>query len=224
MIRDPLGRLTRLIKHSTGETKELIRHCIQEPPSEGYKHARTLLSEQFGKPYYISSAYIRELKQMKQLKRNDTVSFRKFHRFLMKCNASMQNGRYLQELDSPHFIRLLQSKLPTYMQEKWTRKAVEYRVRNSKELGFSEYLALITMENMVLNDPMYSKSAVSELFGKREFSKFNNFAMNFRPTTEEIQCEIVCLYCNHCHDIDECENFKAMPYRDRKQLFMPFQV
>ena len=34
---DPRGRLTRLIKYTTGEAKDLIKHCIQQPLSEGTK-------------------------------------------------------------------------------------------------------------------------------------------------------------------------------------------
>ena len=34
-VDDPRGRLTRLIKYTTGEAKELIKNCIQEDPSKG---------------------------------------------------------------------------------------------------------------------------------------------------------------------------------------------
>ena len=43
-IEDPRGRLTRLIKYTTGEAKDLMKHCIQQPLSEGYKNALELLN------------------------------------------------------------------------------------------------------------------------------------------------------------------------------------
>ena len=38
-IEDPRGRLTRLIKYTTGEAKDLNKYCIQQPSAEGYKNA-----------------------------------------------------------------------------------------------------------------------------------------------------------------------------------------
>ena len=38
-IEDSRGRHTRLIKYTTGEAKDLIKPCIQQPLSEGYKNA-----------------------------------------------------------------------------------------------------------------------------------------------------------------------------------------
>ena len=33
-IEDPRGKLTRLIKYTTGEVKEMVKNCIQLPPKE----------------------------------------------------------------------------------------------------------------------------------------------------------------------------------------------
>ena len=47
-IDDPRGRLARLISYTEGEPKEMIKYCIQQPVSVGYKTARSLLKEKFG--------------------------------------------------------------------------------------------------------------------------------------------------------------------------------
>ena len=60
-IDDPRGRLTRLIKFTEGEAKELIKNCIQEEPESGYTHAMSLLKNQYGNPHFIARAYINEL-------------------------------------------------------------------------------------------------------------------------------------------------------------------
>ena len=38
-IDGPGGRLTRLIKYTTGEANNLIKYCIEQPSAEGYKNA-----------------------------------------------------------------------------------------------------------------------------------------------------------------------------------------
>ena len=42
-IEDPRGRLTRLIKYTTGEVKDLIKNYIQLPAKDGYKAAKNQL-------------------------------------------------------------------------------------------------------------------------------------------------------------------------------------
>ena len=56
-IEEPRGRLTRLIKFTTGEARELIKHCIQLPHNRGYQHARALLERTYGNPHKILSSY-----------------------------------------------------------------------------------------------------------------------------------------------------------------------
>ena len=62
-IDDPKGRLTRLIKFSSGEAKKLIQHCIQLPDLTGYKQAISLMERHYGNPHTIVAAYRREFKK-----------------------------------------------------------------------------------------------------------------------------------------------------------------
>ena len=52
-IDDARVRLTRLIKYTSGEPKEMIKHCIQQPANIGYKNARPLLEQKYGNPHSI---------------------------------------------------------------------------------------------------------------------------------------------------------------------------
>ena len=56
-IEDPRGRLTRLINYTTGEAKDLIKHCIQQPSAEGYENAMELLENRYGDPLKILASY-----------------------------------------------------------------------------------------------------------------------------------------------------------------------
>ena len=61
-IEDPWGRLTRLIKYTVGEPKELIKNCIQLPHDKGYTYARSLLEKTNGILHKILSSYRKEVK------------------------------------------------------------------------------------------------------------------------------------------------------------------
>ena len=62
-LEDPRGRLTRLIKHTTDEAKSLIKHCIQQTLSEGYKIALELLRIRYGYSLNVLATYRKEIRR-----------------------------------------------------------------------------------------------------------------------------------------------------------------
>ena len=109
-IDNPRGRLARLIRYTDGEPKEMIKHCIQQPASVGYKNARSLLEEKYGNPHYIVAAYRKEIKSWPQLKPADGTAYRRFYNFLLKFESATY-GQNWNTIDTPEMMCLVLSKL-----------------------------------------------------------------------------------------------------------------
>ena len=60
-IDNPRGKLTRLIKYTKGDAKEMIKHCVQQPPAEVFRNAKALLERNYGNPYKIMTMYKKEI-------------------------------------------------------------------------------------------------------------------------------------------------------------------
>ena len=60
-IRDPRGRLTRLIKSTIGDARNPIKHCIQLPSNEGFTQVKYLLEKMYGNPHRILASYRKEV-------------------------------------------------------------------------------------------------------------------------------------------------------------------
>ena len=88
-IENPRGRLTRLIKYTAGEAKDLIKHCIQQPSAEGYDNAMELLESRYGDPLKILASYQREIKKWPSIRAGDATAFRQFHNFILKCESAI---------------------------------------------------------------------------------------------------------------------------------------
>ena len=58
-IEDPGGRVTRLLKYTVWNTKEVIKHCIHLPHDKGYKYAKSLLEKTMETPTF---SYRKEVK------------------------------------------------------------------------------------------------------------------------------------------------------------------
>ena len=61
-VDDPREKLTRLIKYTSGDAREPIKHCIQLPSNEGFKHAKYLLEKVYGNPHKTLASYRKEVK------------------------------------------------------------------------------------------------------------------------------------------------------------------
>ena len=49
-IDDPRGRLARLLKYTSVNGKEMIKHCVQGPQTMSYQHTKKILVGKHGNP------------------------------------------------------------------------------------------------------------------------------------------------------------------------------
>ena len=202
-IPDQKGRLTRLIQCTSGEPKELIKHLIHSV--NGYDKAMKILDSEYGDVHLLTSSYLKEIRQWPAVKQNDAEALKKFHRFLVKCQA-YKSGEKLRELDSPELIRILVLKLHTTYHERWNRLADKTRRKKHTEPGFDLFVEFISEEKSVLCNPTYSRIALLETNMKVNTVQFEDNP-SVRTTT--------CASCWGHHDIEDCEAYLNMTLDDR---------
>ena len=216
------GRLLRLNQHLEGEQKELVRHCIQEPPSLGYRHALQLLKDQYGDPYRVFVAYRQELQQLPAVNPDDGAAFRSFYGHLLKCKTSMTSKDYIQALDSPEFLRTLQLKLPSRIQDRWNRTAM--RIRDSYNIipNFDDFTNFVKDEMKLVNDPMFSREAAGPISYDRasrpDASRRRGGFRSNATGVDKDQPTASCPMCNSTqHDLDDCGEFLQLDSENRKK-------
>ena len=131
VVEDQRGRLNRLIQYTSGEAKDLIRHCVHNDPTQCYDDALILLGREYGDPLRIACAYMDKLKNWPNIKFGDGAGFKGLYRFLLQCRAFQKSG-YLDGLDSPLMIRNIQLKLPVQGQDRWAQLVGKIRKREKK--------------------------------------------------------------------------------------------
>ena len=201
-VPDQVGRLTRLIKYTTGEPKELIKHLVHADPGNCYDTAVTLLDKEYGNPHLISVNYLKKLRNWVVLKENDTVAYKTLYRFLLRCHVYKKDTRLL-ELDSTEMIRVIVAKLPPSHQSRWGRKAVDIRNTHSREADFDDLVKFVTKEQEILSDPAYSRSALADV----PLVKSN--------ATRCVGFQGECPLCRCNHDVEDCEDFLAQDVDQR---------
>ena len=142
-VLDPIGRLMRLLKYTSGDAKELIKHCIHEDEKQCYAEAIKLLDAEYGNQQILVHSYLKELKQWPPVKSNDSSGYKKLHRFLRAGLTYKRDGK-LKELDSESIIRTcILSKLDRPVQEKWVSNVVRTREKKGKELSFIDVVKFV---------------------------------------------------------------------------------
>ena len=218
-VDDARGRLTRLIKYTDGEPKEMIKHCIQQPANIGYKNARSLLEQKYGNPHSIIAAYRKEIKAWPQLIPADGAAFQKLHNFLIKCESATY-GQTWNTLDTPGMICLVLSKLPGHTRERWNRSVMFVWRRYSREPDFSDLIHFVEDEATLVNDPLFSKEALSGYVDKREVpvkrKQLKTYVIAANEDTSRLQNS--CPLCQRDHDLDKCEDFMKKSVEDRSKF------
>ena len=117
-VDDAQGSITRLIKLTKGEAKEMVKTCIQLSTEVGFKTAKRLLHERYGDLHKITAAYRNQIKKWPQIKAVDSDADRKFQNFLIKCkniDTRLEDWTGIQDwnvLNTPDVVCMLVSKLP----------------------------------------------------------------------------------------------------------------
>ena len=155
------GRLTRLIKYTFEEARELVKNFTHDRPDVGYANAMNLLEKQYGDPHRLLASYRREIKQMSKIKSGDAVAFRRLFNFLIKCQT-MSYGTSKNPLDSPDVICMTHSKVPGPLQDLWNRNLLRIRRTETREPGLLDLTNFIEDKMILVNDPLFPREAVGQ--------------------------------------------------------------
>ena len=95
----------------------MIKHCVQEPPTLGYQHAKKILVEKYGNPYHVFVKYRKEINVCPIIRSGAAEGCQRFHNFLRKCESIRQSAQW-DQLDTPDVICMLLAKLPGHTRDK----------------------------------------------------------------------------------------------------------
>ena len=159
-IDDPRGRLARLLKYTSGNAKEMIKHCVQEPPTMGYQHAKKILVEKYGNPYHVMVEYRNEITAWPIIS-GDVEGYQRFYNFLRKFESIIQSAQWNQ-LDTTDVINMLLAKLPGHTRDTWAKSVLGISRRQMRKPDLVDFIELVKDETLLINDPLFSKSTLDQ--------------------------------------------------------------
>ena len=140
-------KLQYLEQFTVGEPQEVVRACLLMEASEGYKEARRLLHQMYGRTHCIAAAYVDKIISWPNMKIDDIKSMRKLSVLVRSCyNALISLPQRCGELDHASTMRKIVDKFPISFRDRWMRKAHFLYETDQRPPLFRDLVEFIEME------------------------------------------------------------------------------
>ncbi|KAJ8402854.1 hypothetical protein AAFF_G00361680 [Aldrovandia affinis] len=137
-------RLYFLEQYTSDQPRDLVRSCLNMDARQGYAEAKWLLKKHFGNEVMVTNAYLEKALSWTAIKADDGKALQAYALYLRGCYNAMQDLEYLKELDIPSNLRLMTSKLPYKLRDKWRTAAHDTMVTPTQTSGTSVSSALVS--------------------------------------------------------------------------------
>ena len=233
---DMRERLYFLEQYTTGTPREIVRSCMLLPELTGYEEARRCLDERYGDKYLIAQSYVKQLESWQTIRSDDVKKLDDFTTFLVGCRNAMTSTDSIRELDYPTSLRLIVSKLPVYLQERWAREADNIMRQEGGSVTFGRLVAFIQREYRIKMNPLFGKAvhpdrSKSQLDKKKGKSQSSKQATSFAaavttPKTfvSPTAFQAPCLFCEFQHPFNACRKFRKSLHKDKMAFLMKHKM
>lgn len=148
-------KLYYLQQYTSGEPHELVCSCEHMPQQRGFKGAKQLLQKHYGDELMIASAYIDKALSLPHIKSEDRKALSTYAVFLTGCHNTMEDVDFMEEMDNPTNMRIVVSKLPYKMKEKWCNAAFDIKERRCHRARFADLVLFIDRPAKITMDPIF---------------------------------------------------------------------
>lgn len=231
-IEHPKDKLYYLEQYTSGQSKELVRTCLFLEPHRGFAKAKELLQEHFGNEYKISSAYINKALLWTPIKPEDSQTLNSYALYLRGCLNAMEEIAYMDELNLSSNLKLLISKLPYRLRERWRVEACNFQESTKQRATFKTLVEFIEKQVKILTDPVFgdiqnpppsgqsSRPTHTKSVSKPKFTSAATVDVNLpsqkrQNTAPVTQAKPLCLFCSGEHILGTCSWFKRKRHTEK---------
>lgn len=202
-------------------------------PSRGYPEAKRLLKENFRDDLKVTTAFMDKALKWATIKSDDGKALQSYALYLRSCCNAMQDLKMMEELDLPSNMKLIISKLPYRLKEKWRTTAYDILDRTGHRARFHDLVVFIEKQGKILLDPLFGDiqdrtktAAISKLPAKPKSSNFSTTVAvvtddcNIRTCSRDHSLQVSdisdsctsCVFCDGKHNLKDCQKLKTQPH------------
>ena len=219
------SKLLLLIQHCEREVRKLIEYCAMLEPELGYKRAKEVLRDNFGRPNEIARAYIDKLSTGPLIKADDVNGLVKFARDVEECSVTLSHLKYFSDLNNFENIFKIVQRLPFELKRRWLRLAAKVE-QAGQEASFADLVTSVKQGAEVM------KKSHAKLLDCSKKKSFSSFSVHSKVTEKggcskqcpEFCLEAKCCLCSANHKLLDCHIFKDKTVAERKLLTRQYRL
>ena len=224
---NPKDRLYYLEQYTRGEANTMVRSCMCNVNVEAaYAKAREMLEKAFGNKYRITDAIIGKVEDWPEIKADEVEKLTSFSLCLTELLNTARDLGQSHEINHSHNIRMVVSKLPYRLREKWRQRADYIQEERGLSIQFADAVSFVSKEARVLSNPVYGnikgpqRKAEPSPTNAKPRNERRGFSANVnQPDNVSVKPEQYCLYCKtSTHMLDSCKRLGGKPYGERLQF------
>ena len=121
----------------------------------GFAEAKRLLKVHFGNEIKIANAYMAKALNWNNIKPEDGKALQRYALFLRGCCTAIRGAQDMEELDLPSNLKLIVSKLPYKLRERWRTVACDILEQRNTQARLQDLVAFIKRQAKILQDPLF---------------------------------------------------------------------
>lgn len=216
-------RLYFLEQFTAGQAKHLVRSCMYKNPSQGYKEAKELLQKHFGNEMKIANAYMEKALNWATIKPDDGKSLQSYVLYLKECLNAMDDLDHMDELNIASNLKLLLSKVPYKLRERWRTLVFEYEQKKTR-VKFKHLVEFLDKQANILLHPIFGDfkdlapakgTATSpRMISSKTHKKASATSMASTVSKNYTQPSTLptCSFCGDPHSLISCSKFALEPH------------
>ena len=233
---DDSEKMHYLDQYTSGIPKQVVRSCMHIPAGLGYVEARRQLDERFGDRFLLAQTYLKRLETWPTIRKDDVKGLDEFTIFLVGCRNAMSVSDGIRELDYPTSLRLIVSKLPGFLQERWARTADSILHDSRGVLTFGKLVTFLERETRIKRNPVFGKTVVSsDVKSASQKKKSISAATVSKPSTTTNSgvtaasqnvtiLKNVCLFCGFSHSFKVCRKLRKVMHKEKIAFLMKHKL
>ena len=237
---DMQDRLYYLEQFTAGQPKNLVQSCMHMQPQTAYTEAKKQLELNFGNRVRIASAFVDKALNWSIIKPDDAYALRAYALFLRSCFNTMNEAGFIDELENATNMKVLVSKLPFRLRDRWRVAVVNIGERCDRRPTLQDLLEFLEKQAKAALDPVYgeaqnTRERVAVKTAKPVYKHKANFATTVVPVSEQRNSKLQsshnqsrpekgnaiendCIFCDKKHSIDLCDSFKQRPNKEKVEF------
>ena len=216
---DPGELLFYLEQFTRGKPNQLVRSGLHLREA-GFGEAKRLLETRYGNPVCLVDSYVEKVKAWSRIPPGDVEALDRFALFLTEVRNAM-SGVTLSDFEHPSTLRLIVSKVPPYLQDRWLREA-DRLGQDRRTARFSDLVEFLAAEVRVKKNPFFGFRSVDANCRPDTSSASRRHTVNAaHVTASSVQR---CLFCGDPHSVADCQVLRLRPWAERHKVLMQHRL